>query len=237
MKQGAAAALATPLLTCSTASAAEAKPAATIPLHVAVLTGGHAYDVPNFHKLFRSLPGLDVYIQSVEDFVFTPEAVRDWYDVVVSYHMLTQGPEGPFKTALEHLGTTEQGLVVLHHALLAYPAWPFWSELVGIANRKFWFYEGRHVKVQVVNPQHPITRGLQSWEMVDETYTMADAGDGSEILLKVDLPKSMKTIGWTRHFRKARVFCLQSGHDNRTWVNAHFREVLRRGILWTARRL
>lgn len=238
MKQGALAGLGAPLLAGSIASAAQNKDTATALLKVAVLTGGHPYDVPSFHKLFRTLEGVDAYIQSVEDFVFTPEAARDQYDVVLSYHMLTQGPaDGPYKAAFEHFGATDQGIVLLHHAILAYPAWPLWSDLVGIANRKFWFYHDQPVKMQVANTQHPITRGLQSWEMIDETYTMADAGEGSEVLLKVDQPNSMKTIGWTRQFKKSRVFCLESGHDNQTWVNANFREVLRRGILWTARRL
>jgi hypothetical protein len=173
----------------------------------------------------------------MEDFITTPEAVRDEYDTVVFYHMLMPGPEGPIKTTLERVGMTEQGIVVLHHALLAHPEWGLWSEVVGIANRKFWFYHDQQIKVQVANTQHPITRGLQSWEMVDETYTMADADEGSEILLTVDHPKSMRTIGWTRQFKKSRVFCLESGHDNQAWANPNFREVLHRGISWSARRL
>lgn len=30
-------------------------------LNVAVVTGGHAFDVPNFYRLFRQLPGVDAY--------------------------------------------------------------------------------------------------------------------------------------------------------------------------------
>jgi len=42
------------------------------------------------------------------------------------------------------------------------------------------------------------------WEMIDETYTMADAGEGSEILLTTDHAKSMKTLGWMRQYKNAR---------------------------------
>jgi len=140
INRSAQAVAALPLLTSLSTFGAAPTPAGSAPLSVAVLTGGHLFDVPNFHKLFRGFSDLEVYIQTVEDFVATPEAVRDEYDVVVFYHMLTEGPaEGRFKTALEHLGTTRQGLVLLHHAILAYPAWPFWSELVGIPNRSFGF--------------------------------------------------------------------------------------------------
>jgi len=38
---------------------------------------------------------------------------------------------------LEHLGQTAQGIVVLHHALLAYPQWPLWRSIAGIEGRSF----------------------------------------------------------------------------------------------------
>jgi type 1 glutamine amidotransferase len=65
---------------------------------------------------------------------------------------------------------------------------------------------------------------------------MASAGEGSEVLLTTDHPKSMKTLGWARQYKQSRVFCLESGHDNQTWADPSFREVLRRGLLWCARR-
>ena len=211
--------------------------AATMPLQVAVITGGHLFDVPNFHRLFRALDGIEAYIQPMADFAATPEKVRDSYDVLLFYIMLQENVAGPAKAVLERLGATEQGIVLMHHALLAYAQLPLWSEVVGIADRKFTFDHDQKLQVQVADAHHPITRGLRSWEMMDETYGMANAGEGSTILLTVDHPKSMKTIAWTRQYKKARVFCTESGHDNQTWVNPNFKQVLRRGILWSARRL
>ena len=57
------------------------------------------------------------------------------------------------------------------------------------------------------------------------------------MLLSVENDKSMKHIAWTRQHEKSRVFCFQSGHDNDTWANPNFREVLRRGIQWCAGRI
>lgn len=135
VKRGALAALAVPMWSLRTASSADADRTSAAPLRVAVVTGGHLFDVPNFHKLFRSLPGIEADIQYIDDFVATPAAVRDQYDVVLFCIMLMPTPpDGPVKAAIEHLGTNEQGIVVLHHALLAYSAWPLWSNLVGIAD-------------------------------------------------------------------------------------------------------
>lgn len=211
---------------------------------VAVITGGHAFDVIGFHKLFRGLAGVDTYIQHMDDFAASKETVRDSYDAVLFYFFLQDGPTddhpwyaGKHKSVLQHLGQTEQGIVVLHHALLAYPKWDVWSDIVGIADRSFSYHHGETVPVTIAKTDHPITQGLHDWEMIDETYAMAGAGNGSEILLTTTHPKSMPTLAWTRAYRNARVFCLESGHDNDTFVNASFQTVLARGIRWTARKL
>ena len=210
---------------------------------VAVVTGGHSYDVVNFHRLFRSMSKtFDIYIQNMDDFASSPKELRHAYDAVVFYTMMMDGPKdegnpwyaGKPLTALSELGETNQGIFVLHHATLAYPQWQAWNDLVGINDRKFGYYIGERIRVEVANPKHPITKGLKGWEMTDETYTMLDADKGSEILLSVNHPKSMKHIAWTRQYRNSRVFNLQSGHDNATWVDPNFRKVLERGIAWCA---
>ncbi len=206
---------------------------------VAVLTGGHGYDEPAFEILFDSLAGVEATIVNERDLLTAPAEERDGYDVVLFYNMIMETPEGDYKEGLEHLGTSDQGIVVMHHALLSYPEWPGWTDVMGIADRKFGYFHDQQVKVHVEEVEHPITAGIQDWEMIDETYTMADAdpADGNTVLLTLDQENSMRTIGWTREHGQARVFCLQSGHDNQTWVDPNYREVLRRGILWAAGRL
>ncbi len=216
------------------------------PIKTAVITGGHAFDVPNFHLLFRNLEGIDAYIQHIDDFSSSPQEVRDRYDVVLFYIMMIEGPKeeglpwyaGHPKTALEHLGETKQGIFLLHHTLLAYPQWPVWDELVGIRNRgTFGFSFGETVHTEITGSSHPITQDLCGWDMVDETYTMGEAGPDSNVLLTIDHPKSVKTIAWTRVYKNAPVFCYQAGHDNQTWLNSNFRQVLRNGICWCAGRI
>jgi uncharacterized protein len=215
------------------------------PLKVAVVTGGHAYDVPNFQRLFRELPGIDAYVQHMDDFACSPEDVRDGYDVVVFYIMLTSGPTdeglpwyaGKPLAALSHLGATGQGIVLLHHAILAYPQWPVWTEISGLAERGiFGFDHDQTLDICVADPQHPIVAGVSDWRMVDETYSMPDVTADSHVLLTTDHPKSMKVLGWTRTYRNSRVFCFQSGHDNQTWPDANFRRVLTQGVVWAAGR-
>lgn len=215
------------------------------PVKVAVLTGGHAYDVPNFHRLFRALPGIDAYIQHMDDFATSSEEVWRSYDVVLFYTMLMDDPTdtglpghaGKPLTALQGLGAAPQGIVLLHHAILAHPRWPVWTEISGLPDRgRFEFDHDQTLDVHVADARHPITAGVQDWRMIDETYLMASPGEDSHALLTVDHPRSMKTIAWTRAYRDTRVFCFQSGHDNLTWPDPNFQRVLRQGILWAAGR-
>lgn len=213
-------------------------------LTVAVITGGHSYDVMNFHQLFRELPSVDAYIQHIDDFATSPEAVRDSYDVLLFYIMMMDGPtndlpgfRGKPLRALEHLGQTDQGIVVMHHGLLAYPQWQPWNDLVGIQDRTLHGYaHDERLALHVTDATHPITQGLQDWTLTDESYNMADASAGNHILLTVEHAASMSTVAWARQYQQSRVFCLQLGHDNQAWTDANFRTVLTRGIKWSAPR-
>jgi len=178
----------------------------------------------------------------MEDFCADAGGARELYEAVVFYHFhqatpTGEGPwyEAPMKAALERIGETPQGIVVLHHALLALPQWQFWAKLVGIEDRSFSYHVGQTLNVEVANADHPITRGLQAWTQVDETYLMADPGPDSEVLLTTDHPKSMRCLAWAREFGEARVFCLQLGHDRAAYDHPSFREVLGRGVQWVAR--
>lgn len=211
-------------------------------VRVAVVTGRHPFDVPGFHTMFRSLPEADCYIQHMEDYITASPETLAGYDVVLFYNMHMETPTGEepgwaekgIKAALERLGESQQGIFVLHHALLAFPGWPLWSEIVGIPDRRFNFYHDESIHVEVANPEHPITRGLAPFDIVDETYTMADAGPESEILLTAQHPRSMKTLAWTRCYKRARVFCLELGHDNSAFAHPNFRTLVARGIAWCA---
>lgn len=223
--------------------------ATTSKIKTAVVTGAHPFDVPGFHALWRSLEGLDVYIQGLDDFASDVGKVRDRYDAVVFYHMVTATPpeaaEGqPWyqrrqRQAMESLGETPQGIVVLHHALLAYPEWPLWSELVGCEDRRISSYHmSQRIGVRVAGAEHPITRGLQDWELGDETYVMRDAQpeQGNTVLLTTGYEPSMRTLAWARQYRSSRVFCFQSGHDRQSWEDRSFRRMLLQGIQWCAER-
>jgi trehalose utilization protein len=218
-----------------------------IMLKVAVITGGHHFEVMAFHQLFRDLPGIDAYVQHMADFVATSPDEREQYDVLVFYtHLkgeLTDIGQAPnskvtVRSVLESLGTTPQGLVILHHSLLAFPDWKIWDDIIGMDDRQLMEYaHDQEIDLHIADPAHPICAGLTDWHIVDETYLMPDApADTNHILITTGHNRNMTTLAWTRQFKSSRVFCLQLGHDHQTWQDAGFKTLLAQGIAWSANR-
>ena len=214
-------------------------------IKTAVITGHHPYDVVGLQELFRSIREVDAYPQNLEDFVTDTGGSRDEYEVLLfyNYHVPTPGEEqyplgGSVKEVLSGLGEAEQGIFLLHHAILAYPDWQIWQKICGgVSSTDGPVLQDQVVRLHNVAPDHPITRGIADFEVVDETYSDSVASIGNEVLLTTDHPQSMKTMAWTRQYGRARVFCYQSGHDDVAYTNPGFRSVVTREIQWCARRI
>lgn len=212
-------------------------------IQLAVVTGQHPFEVQEFQRMFNSFTGIETYPQNMELFVQTEKAVRQSYDVILFYNFHRQTPgesaqgfDLAMKAALEELGETRQGIFILHHAILAFPAWSTWAELTGIGDRSHSNLANQTVRAEVVNRSHPVTAGLEEWEMVDETYKMKDPGLDCTPLLITRHPLSMRILAWTKTYRQARVLCYQSGHDQTAYRHPSFRQFLRQGITWLAGR-
>ena len=121
----------------------------------------------------------------------------------------------------------------MHHALLAWEKWPFWNDLIGFDNRNFRYKEGLQLKIVVNDATHPITKGVQDFETLDEGYVLHGTyDDQGTVLLTTEHEDAMPQVAWARQTGDCRVFCLTLGHDHEAWANPSFREILRRGIVW-----
>jgi uncharacterized protein len=222
-------------------------------IKVAVVFQGHPFDVPGFRDMFERMPDVDYYLQDFENWAIDDGKVWHEYDVHLFYNMHYWGrfsvrggmADYTVKRAIEHLGETEQGILVLHHALLAFPDTENWTALCNCQNRRLrGCTGGETVETRIASPSHPITKGLQPWTMTDEVYIIDEPGQvagaggfASDVLLTTDNPNSMKALGWAHQYRRSRVFCYESGHDNEVYTNPNFQAVLHRAIQWLAHRL
>ena len=203
-------------------------------MKIAVVTGEHGFREKDFDAVFRSMEDIEFIREDLDIFVDDPNQKE--YQTVVFYNFHRPYPTKEQAKAILDLTERGQGMVILHHAILAFPEWDSYSEICGIHDRDFDYSPKQTLQVHVSDPNHPVTKGIENWEMGDETYLMKSAGKESTILLTVDHPNSMDVIGWSREYGNSRIFCLQSGHDNVTYSDPNFRKVLYQGIKWCAKK-
>ena len=207
-------------------------------LKVAVITEWHPFDVMSFQHLLWRFDDIDAYVQSWD--LFTRDENRDVYDVALYYNMSFPAPpeDDPRRRYIEEgMGRTEQGIVLLHHAILSYRTWSAWNAISGTTDRSFKYFGDQRLDFAVADPGHPITTGIGNFSFTDESYTMAEPDPDNHVLITTEHQNSLRAIAWVREYGNSRVFCYQSGHDNAAWSSSSFQEVLHRGIHWAARRI
>jgi len=217
-------------------------------IRVLVVTGGHEFEHEQFFKLFSSNP--DITFKPVEHpnahRELTAEAATN-YDVLVAYDMHQEISEAAKADLLAWL-KQGKGLVVLHHAIASYQKWPEYSKIIGaryylekttvngVEKARSIYQHDLHFTIHVVDPNHPVTRGVEDFEIHDETYNLFDVASDVHPLLTASDPHSNKVIGWAKMYGPARVVYLQSGHDHFAYENPHYQKIVKQAIRWTAHR-
>jgi type 1 glutamine amidotransferase len=210
-------------------------------IKVALITGHHSFDVPELYDMFRSFRKMVVYPQHLEHFASSDRKVRNHYDVLAFYNFQQKTPDGReewyeagLKKSIEQLGRSGKGILILHHAAVAFRKWEHWSNIVGIRHRMSNYELGETINIKVHDSAHPITRGLKDWKIKEEIYRMDEPSKSSHVLLETDHPRSVKALCWTRKFRNSKVVCMLCGHGKGTYSNKNFHTVIERSIFWLA---
>jgi type 1 glutamine amidotransferase len=215
------------------------------PIRIIVVTGNHTYNVEQFDKMLTSLGGNITYqiaeLPAAYD-MFLPEN-RSKYDVLVFYHMWQTITEEQKKVFAECIRDGKP-LVALHHSICAFDDWPEYFNIIGgkyfhkpttVKGKEYAacsYIHDVHFNIKVVDPKNPVTKGLNDFEIFDETYKGYYVEDGVTPLLTTDEPSSTPVIGWTKNYGKSRIVTLQSGHDVPTFQNPNFRKLLKQAIEW-----
>jgi type 1 glutamine amidotransferase len=220
---------------------AESKPQADR-LRVLVVTGGHDYE-PSFYTVFEGYGDWN-WTHAVSNQAAFKSDLRKKYDVVVLYDFSQDLDENGRKNLQDFL-ESDKGLVVLHHAIADYQAWPWWYQEV-VGGKYLLRTEGstpgstyKHDEDLLVRPvgTHPITSGIGPLHIRDETYKGMWMSPNNKILLRTDNPTSDGPIAWISSYPKSRVVYLELGHDSAAHRNPAYRALVRNSILWTAGRL
>ncbi len=219
---------------------------AEVALPVVVVTGGHGYEKEPFEAMFKSFEGLESVFVELEHQSEIFEDISDWpYKAVVLYNMTRDISEKRQENLIKLL---EQGVgvVVLHHAIAAFPDWPeyrkiagakYWLEDTvenGVTHPKSQWEEGVDMRLHVEDISHPIMAGVTDFTLHDETYKGYDLEPDNHLILSCSEPGSQKEVAWTRTYRNAKICFIQPGHGSGAYNNENFRRMLRQAIQWVA---
>ena len=124
------------------------------------------------------------------------------------------------------------GFVPLHCASFCFLNSPEYIALVGAQFQKHGTGE---FETKVVDPDHPIIKGLEPFRTWDETYVHTKHNTKDRHVLQTrDDQTGSEPWTWTRTQGKGRVFYTAYGHDARTWGHPGFHDLVERGIRWAA---
>ncbi|MFA6244322.1 MAG: ThuA domain-containing protein [Candidatus Hydrogenedentales bacterium] len=219
------------------------------PVRALIVTGGHDFDRAEFFAAFDTMKGItwkEVQHPAAND-MYTKEA-SEQYDVVVLYDMVQTISEEQKQNLIRLLKEDGKGLVAVHHCLSSYQDWPEYTRIIGgkyyladvVENGKVvrpgsTYDHDQKFRVQIVDPAHPITKGITDFEIEDETYKGFEVLEGVKPLLRVEHPKCGPIVGWTHDYGKAHVAYTLLGHDKKGYENEGFRGLVRNAILWAAK--
>jgi type 1 glutamine amidotransferase len=227
----------------ATAEKPAARAARKAAKRVLIVTGidypGHKWKLttPVLRQALEDDPRLGVTV--VEDFNALARPDLKTYDVVVLHFMpwKVEPPSEACREALKAFVSSGKGLVLVHFACGAFPGWDEFVKIAGRAYDKTLRGHDPHgaFEVKIVKPDHPIVKGMASFETVDELYTCLGGDTPIEVLAsstsKVD--KKDYAMAFVLTYGKGRVFHSPLGHSVKAFPEP-VRMLFRRGTAWAA---
>jgi type 1 glutamine amidotransferase len=232
----AAALLAAPMARAADDTGSEGFQAGAGAIRRLLITGGHDH-VASFYSLFDDPDRLPVDTAAN---AFKKD-LRDRYDVIIMYDF-TRDLDEAGKKNLRDFVEAGRGVVVLHHALLDYQDWTWWSEEV-VGGRYRLRREGGRPSSSVKDNQemdvtpagsHPVLRGIAPFRITDEAYKDLYQSPKIRPLLTTDHPASDAVLAWIGPCRTSRVVAIQLGHGPSAFGNPSYRTLVHNAVRWAA---
>ncbi|MCF2946657.1 ThuA domain-containing protein [Paraglaciecola aquimarina] len=85
---------------------------------------------------------------------------------------------------------------------------------------------------EIVNHEHSLSKSLTEFSTWDETYVHTKFADDITVLMERVDGEHREPYTWVKSHGKGKVFYTAYGHDERTWYNPEFQELIKQGILW-----
>jgi type 1 glutamine amidotransferase len=204
-----------------------------------LITGGHDHEAA-FYMLFNDHKDIDWLPVDTAANAFKKD-IRGKYDVIIMYDF-TRDLDDTCKKNLRDFVESGKGVVVLHHALLNYQTWKWWSEDV-VGGRYRLQREGDRPSSSVKNDQqiyvspagsHPVLKGIGPFHITDEAYKNLYMSPRIKPLLTTDNPTSDTNLAWIGPCETSRVIAIQLGHGHSAFGHPAYRALVHNAVVWAS---
>ena len=207
-----------------------AQPGAAAPVKVLFL--GHHSEHHNSAKfepmLATALAGEKISFDYSEDPADLNAAKLAQYDALMIYanhNTITPDQE---KSLLDFV-EGGKAFLPIHAASFCFQNSPAYIALVGAQFQKHGTGE---FTAEIVKPDHPVMKGLQPFQVWDETYVHTKHNQDRTVLMERVDDAGREPWTWVRTQGKGRVFYTAYGHDERVWGHPMFHKLILNAIRW-----
>src|SRR6478609_58971 len=106
------------------------------------------------------------------------------------------------------------------------------SKYIDLVGAQFLKHKTDTFTTVITKKDHAITQSLQPFSTWDETYEHDKFAKDITVLMERVEGDHHEPWTWIKEVGKGRVFYTAYGHDDRTWNNPGFHQLMKEGILW-----
>ena len=203
------------------------------PVSVLILGGSKGHKTAQMAELiFSGLENRPFRFKYTEDLNTLSPEILQLYDVLIITSNQAQIETAQERALLEAV-ERGLGLVVVHSASHAFRNSSYYTELVG---GRFDTHGTGIFRSRIIDANHPVMQGYNSFESWDETYIHKQLGNDLRVMMIREHEGGYEPYSWSRRQGKGKVFYTALGHDERTWIQPEFQDLIARAISWTAGR-
>lgn len=191
-------------------------------------------------EVLVSSPRFDVKVCE-DPLILESSTALQRYDVVLLTMFNRSMPTitGQAKENLLEFVKKGKGFYVQHLASASFSEWDEFGKLCG---RKWIMGTSGHgargvFEAKVVNREHPITQGMEDFNIFDELYSKLQGDGPIEVLVSANSDWSKKTepLVFTVSYGKGRCVHNALGHDHKAIMNPSMQRIIRRAVEWVAK--
>jgi type 1 glutamine amidotransferase len=208
-----------------------------------IITGGKEIEHEAFFAMFQSFDNLEFREVRQPEANFTYAShMTDSVDVIIFYDMV-QDISAQHKKDFISLLHRGQSMLFLHHSLASYQNWNEFKNIIGgkfylkdssAAHSESTYRHDVNFKIQMVNKNHPITKGISDFLIHDEVYDNVDVLPKVYPLLTTQHEESSDVIGWLNRYGSSFTMYIQPGHNHHAFENENYRKLVHQAIIWLA---